>query len=428
MLGCINYNTERVHLGHRHRERKPIETTSQFVSHEGQENQPVNMTHRSDSQRDTRKIPSLTSPGARFFLWKRFPVPTVERRIYLDEVQHLDASPDHLVSIALPESEYYDLTKGRFFPEFLWIERDLNLMTIADFQKLADRARQSAPTLFERTGPIVQKRYGTGGDNKVAVLADVLGFSALIRAHPNAYDHVVLNDPQRPELGNVEIDGTSESHGALVHLLWNLHRELFVAEHADENPAYSHIASDAMLLVYNDLPKAIDAAARVLRWSLHHSRYSLRIGIGCGTFNSIPVDRDTPDKRLLDTATIALFYGTAHLAACEAETALGEGRGPCIVLSNTCELLNPVDFHGLVDSHHLIPSREGTFDVNYLANVNPQEHSLLRNGLKRQQATAIERSSEQRSRYERALADFRSYQKYAANGGGGTDGPGPEER
>ena len=356
--------------------------------------------------------PNLTSPEARFFLWRRNPTPCVERRVYLYEVDRLDSAPDYLVSIALPGSNYYDLSKGRFLPEFEWVKDELNLMTVPEFQKAAQIARSVSPDLFKRKEPIVRKRYGTGGENKTAIIADVLGFSDLVRKNPHAYNHIHVEDPEHPELGVIEGMRTSDSHGVLVQLLWNLHRELFVADQAEKNPTYSHVASDSMLIIYDEFPSAIDAAARVLRWSLRHSEYSLRVGVGCGTFNSIPMSTAEGDQRLLasTTTTVALFYGTALLAAHDAEKRLGAKRGPCIVLSETCEQTNPKGFRTLVDSCRIVRSRSGVDEANYLADIDPTEHQVLHEGLQRQRTMAVARSRNVQARYDAALDDFLRYQ------------------
>ena len=352
--------------------------------------------------------PNLTSPEARFFLWRRNPAPCVERRVYLYEVDRLDSAPDYLVSIALPGSNYYDLSKGRFLPEFEWVKDELNLMTVPEFQKAAQIARSVSPDLFKRKEPIVRKRYGTGGENKTAIIADVLGFSDLVRKNPHAYNHIHVEDPEHPELGVIEGMRTSDSHGVHVQLLWNLHRELFVADQAEKNPTYSHVASDSMLIIYDEFPSAIDAAARVLRWSLRHSEYSLRVGVGCGTFNSIPMSTAEGDQRLLasTTTTVALFYGTALLAAHDAEKRLGARRGPCIVLSETCEQTNPKGFRTLVDSCRIVRSRSGVDEANYLADIDPTEHQVLHEGLQRQRTMAVARSRNVQARYDAALDDF----------------------
>ena len=352
-------------------------------------------------------IANLTAPRARFFLWRRKPVPSVERRVYLGEIDGLDPRGDYWISFAVPGSDYYDLHRGQFFPFFAQIKDELNLMTVAELQEKTQALRMTNPELFERPEPIVKKRFGSGGDNKTAVVADVLGFSALVSANPHARTHFHLEDP---ELGHTELTGTSESHNALVMLFWNLHRELFVSDEANGNPTYSHVASDSMLLIHDDFSRAINTTARVLCWSLLHSEYSLRIGVGCGTFNTIQDER-LQDGHFLKSTTVALFYGTALLEACRAEKKLGKGRGPCIVLSETCEQEHPNDFHELMKSGLVVPSKRGDHEVNYLAAVDLSEHQLLRKGLERQRAVAVERCRREQGRYDEALDDFLRYQR-----------------
>ena len=281
-------------------------------------------------------------------------------------------------------------------------------MTVSDLQEQARAIRMKRPALFQSAAPIVKKRFSSGGEHKTVVIADVLGFSALVSAHPHRLTHTHLEDPRRPEFDDIKVTETSESHNALVTLFWNLHRELFVADEAPGSPAYSHVASDSMLLIYDDLSRAIDAATRLLRWSLLHSQYSLRVGIGCGTFNTIQ-DARLRDERLLESTTVALFYGTALLHAYWAEKKRGEKRGPCIVLSDTCEHEHPNEFRELMQSGLVMCSTRPGHEVNYLATVEPREHRSLREGLEHQRAVAVERCPEEQRRYDQALADFIRY-------------------
>ena len=361
-------------------------------------------------------MPDLTTPEARFFLLCGKSAPIVERRIYLSEIESLDPHGDYWISLAVPGSPYYDLRAGTFFPFFAQIKDELNLMTVSDLQEKARALRMKRPELFRSAGPIVKKRFGSGGEHKTAVIADVLGFSTLVAAHPHRFTHTHFEDPQDPEFDDIEVMGTSESHNALVMLFWDLHRELFVADEAHGSPTYSHVASDSMLLIYDDLPRAIDAAARVLRWSLRHSQYSLRIGVGCGTFSTIQAPR-LQREPLLESTTVALFFGTALLNAYRAEKKQGKNRGPCIVLSDTCEHEHPREFRELTKSGLVIRSkrdgREDGHEVNYLATVDPGEYKSLREGLERQRAAAVDRCPEQRRRYDQALADFLEYQAHA---------------
>ena len=269
-------------------------------------------------------IANLTAPRARFFLWRRKPVPSVERRVYLGEIDGLDPRGDYWISFAVPGSDYYDLHRGQFFPFFAQIKDELNLMTVAELQEKTQALRMTNPELFERPEPIVKKRFGSGGDNKTAVVADVLGFSALVSANPHARTHFHLEDP---ELGHTELTGTSESHNALVMLFWNLHRELFASDEANGNPTYSHVASDSMLLIHDDFSRAINTAARVLCWSLLHSEYSLRIGVGCGTFNTIQDER-LQDGHFLKSTTVALFYGYGASRGVSSGEETGQGTRP----------------------------------------------------------------------------------------------------
>ena len=124
--------------------------------------------------------------------------------------------------------------------------------------------------------------------------ADVLGFAELVKANPDRWaDYKVEGYPGR------KLKATSESHSALMYLFWALRKELFTAGQADTNPAYSQVASDSMMLIYDRLSVAIEAAARVLCWSLLNSDYSLRVGIGSGTFIRIPEPQadDSPHFR-----------------------------------------------------------------------------------------------------------------------------------
>ena len=242
------------------------------------------------------------------------------------------------------------------------------------------------------------------------MLADVLGFADLVKANPDRWTNYKVEG-----YSCRKIKGTSESHSALVWLFWNLRRALFTAGQGNTNPQYSHVASDSMLLVYDGLAVAIAAAAQLLRWSLLNSPDSLRIGIGCGTFTRIEPQQD----ELLKSTTTALYYGTAVLEAIQAEK-LGKGRGPCIVLSETCE--EEPEFQWLVKLGRVVPARRRFFDairsncrrgyeVNYLACMNPAEHTSLREGLQRQKAEAVTRCRKQGKRYDNALDDFHRYQK-----------------
>ena len=73
-------------------------------------------------------MPDLTTPEARFFLWRGKLAPSVERRIYLSDIDSLDPHGDYWISFAVLGSRYYDLRTGQFFPFFAQIKDELNLM------------------------------------------------------------------------------------------------------------------------------------------------------------------------------------------------------------------------------------------------------------------------------------------------------------
>ena len=108
-------------------------------------------------------IANLTAPRARFFLWRRKPVPSVERRVYRSDIDGLDPRGDYWISFAVPGSDYYDLHRGQFFPFFAQIKDELNLMTVTELQENTQALRMTNPELFERPEPIVKKRFGSGG-------------------------------------------------------------------------------------------------------------------------------------------------------------------------------------------------------------------------------------------------------------------------
>jgi len=148
-------------------------------------------------------------------------------------------------------------------------------------------------------------------DYAFVLYVDMLGFSALTEAHPDAFV--------------AEVNGTVETTSMTPSstLFNRFHRILdqYVARHRVDGADRVIFFSDCAFLVFpNAVLAAVHGTELIRKFVL--DRVPVRMGIGHGTCHAIRFTSDTIDKFSL---TRAMFSGTAIVRSCEAEKKAGKG-------------------------------------------------------------------------------------------------------
>jgi hypothetical protein len=209
------------------------------------------------------------------------------------------------------------------------------------------------------TGHAVDLRITKGGDGEFyALFVDMLGFSALVEAHPHSVVHT-LHPTGR---------GSTTTPSGEVFNRFHHHLDVLAEAPTDTGPNHVMIFSDSAFFMYQNAHLATDAAQRLMCW-LILAGIPARMGLGFGTCG---LHRFTYDSLPSLTVARAMFSGTAVVRAHAAEKCGGKG---CRVFVHPSFLGNDQSNKAdLIDLPH--PCESATSELNYLPN-EPTAHDAL---------------------------------------------------